>query len=314
MATILHHRRACSLQSRDSGQTSLPTLFSFLSNTHTHKHSIVEQLLARGYYTNLQQLIQTMYKLRNTKVTIIVHSMGGPVSLYFLTRVINQEWKDKYINSYIALAGAWSGGNAIVADLVSGPFEITPLEMAVGIQELRDLYRTLPGFYLLLPLAAVWNDTVLVVTPSRNYTANDYQQLFADAGYTQGYTQFTEIDTQRPAPNVPTYCFYGLGVDTPMTFVYNDSFPSTQPTVIFGDGDNAVNRPSSEICLQWANSGYPFNRTVFQGVNHSAILTDVSVLQAIENVVTLSVNGALPLQIVKAVYIVMTLIFVLIMC
>ena len=255
-----------------------------------------------------------MYELQNTKVTIVVHSMGGPVSLYFLTRVVNQEWKDKYINSYIALAGAWSGGNAIVASLVSGPFQITPLEMAIGIPELRDLYRTWPSFYLLLPRAAAWNDTVLVVTPSQNYTANDYQQLFADAGYPQGYTQFTEIDMQRPAPNVSTYCFYGLGVDTPMTFVYNDSFPITQPTVMVGDGDNAVNRPSSEICLQWANSGYPFNRTVFQGVNHSAILTDASVLQAIESVVTLSVNGAPPLPTVKAMYIVMTLIFVAFSC
>ena len=250
----------------------------------------------------------------NRKVTIVVHSMGGPVSLYFLTRVVSQEWKDTYIHSYIALAGAWSGGNEILANLVSGPYRNDTLERQVGAQELRDLYRILPSWYLLLPRAAAWNDTVLVVTPSRNYTANDYQQLFADAGYPQGYTQFTEIDMQRPAPNVPTYCFYGLGVETPMTFVYDDGFPNSPPTVIPGDGDNAVNRPSSEICLQWANSVYPFNRTVFQGVGHTAILTDASVLQAIEDIVTMSVNGALPLPRARAMYIIMTLIFVAFSC
>ena len=242
----------------------------------------------------------------NTKVTIVVHSMGGPVSLYFLTRIVNQEWKDTYIHSYIPLAGAWSGGNAILPSLLSGPISNTDLDMAVGIQELRDLYRTFPSFYLLLPRAVAWNDTVLVITPTRNYTANDYQQLFADAGYPQGYTQFTEIDMQRPAPNVPTYCFYGIGVLTPMTVIYDDGFPNTQPTMIIpGDGDNAVNKPSSEICLQWANSGYPFNRTVFQGVDHGAILTDVSVLQAIGSIVGAPVNpinGALPLATVNMLY------------
>ena len=244
----------------------------------------------------------------NRKVTIVIHSMGGPVSLYFLTRVVSQEWKDTHIHSYIALAGAWSGGNAVLASVISGPYANGILEQQVGVEELRDLYRTLPSFYLLFPRAAAWNDTVLIVTPSRNYTANDYQQLFSDAGYPLGYTQFTEIDMLRPAPNVPIYCFYGLGVDTPMTFVYNDNFPNSPPTVIPGDGDNAVNRPSSEICLQWANSGYPFNRTVFQGVNHRAIVTDPAVLQAIESIVM--IGGALPMPRVKAMYYVLALIFV----
>ena len=244
----------------------------------------------------------------NRKVTIVIHSMGGPVSLYFLTRVVSQEWKDTYIHSYVTLAGAWSGGNAALAFVISGPYINGILEQQVGVEELRDLYRTLPSFYLLFPRAAVWNDTVLIVTPSRNYTANDYQQLFSDAGYPLGYTQFTEIDMLRSAPNVPTYCFYGLGVDTPMTFVYDDNFPNSTPTVIPGDGDNAVNRPSSEICLQWANSGYPFNRTIFQGVNHSAIVTDPAVLQAIESIVT--IGGALPMPRVKIMYFVLALIFV----
>ena len=247
----------------------------------------------------------------NRKVTIVVHSMGGPVSLYFLTRVVSQEWKDTYIHSYVTLAGAWSGGNEILATLVSGPTTNGIIQRQIGVDELRNLSRTFPSYYLLIPRAAVWNDTVLVVTPSRNYTANDYQQLFADAGYPQGYTQFTEIDMLRPAPNVPTYCFYGLGVDTPMTFIYDDGFPNSQPTVISGDGDDSVNRPSSEICLQWANSGYPFNRTIFQGVDHTAILTDASVLRAIEDIVTIdgSVNGALPLSSVKVMYCALMVIF-----
>ena len=220
----------------------------------------------------------------NKKVTVVVHSMGGPVSLYFLTRIVSQQWKDTYIHSYVTLAGAWAGGNAIIAGLISGTGLI---ESPIGVEAIRDLYRSWASYYLLLPSAATLNDTVLVITPSRNYTANNYRELFNDIGYPQGYTQFTELDMERPAPNVPTYCFYGLGVNTPMTFVYDKDFPNSQPTILPGDGDDAVNRPSSEICLQWAqaNGGYTFNSTVLPCVNHTAILTDASVLQAIGSIV-----------------------------
>ena len=71
------------------------------------------QLKQRGYYANLKQLVETMYEQNNnTKVTLVVHSMGGPVSLYFLANMVNQQWKDQYIHSYVTLAGAWNGANS----------------------------------------------------------------------------------------------------------------------------------------------------------------------------------------------------------
>ena len=179
----------------------------------------VARCLGSCHSAGIKQLIQTMFDQNgNTRVTLVVHSMGGPVSLYFLTRIVNQEWKDAYIHSYIPLAGAWSGGNAIISNLLSGPPETSGFfEMHVGSLELRSLYRTFPSLYLLLARESVWNDTVLVVTPIQNYTARDFEQLFAEAGYPQGYIQFSEIDMEFPTPNVSTYCFYGLGVPTPMS-------------------------------------------------------------------------------------------------
>lgn len=44
----------------------------------------------------------------NEPVTLIAHSMGGPMSLIFLQRQ-TQKWKDKYINSLISLAAVWGG-------------------------------------------------------------------------------------------------------------------------------------------------------------------------------------------------------------
>ncbi len=53
------------------------------------------------------KLLKSLNENKNdeTKMTLMAHSMGGLVSLHFLTGIseIPQEWKDKYI-------GAWDGG------------------------------------------------------------------------------------------------------------------------------------------------------------------------------------------------------------
>ena len=118
-----------------------------------------------------------------------------------------------------------------------------------------------------------------------NYTASDYQQLFTDAGYPQGYVQSSTQYSNFVPPNVPTYCIYGLGIPTPETFVYDEGFPDTQPSILFGDGDGVVNKQSLEVCALWANSSYPFNRTVFPGLTHFTITTDLTVLRIIGEVV-----------------------------
>ena len=223
----------------------------------------------------------------NTKVTLVVISMGGPVSLYFLTQVVNQEWKDMYIHSYIGLAAVWSGSSAILTSVLTPPptgtFLVYPIQASV--QDLLSMYRSFASPHWLVPRASAFQDITIVSTPTQNYTSNDYQQLFTDAEYPQGYTQISQNDLNFPAPNVSTYCFYGLGFPTPLTFVYDDGFPNTQPTVVFGDGDVSANKESLEVCLRWANSGYPFNRTVFPGVDHVNIISNEAVLQAMGQIV-----------------------------
>ena len=166
--------------------------------------------------------------------------------------------------------------------MVTGPPLIFQALSFIGS---RSLFHNFSSTYYLFPRASVWNDTILVSTPTRNYTANDYQQLFTDAGYPQRYTQLSAFSVEYSAPNVPTYCFYGLGFPTPMSIVYGPGFPDALPTFINGDGDNTLNKESLEVCLRWANSSYPFNRTVFQDIDHLAIVTDETVLQTIGSIV-----------------------------
>jgi len=44
----------------------------------------------------------------NIPVTLLAHSMGGPMTLIMLQRQ-SQKWKDKYINSLITLSAVWAG-------------------------------------------------------------------------------------------------------------------------------------------------------------------------------------------------------------
>ena len=129
-------------------------------------------------------MIEDMYKTNgNTKVTLVVHSMGGLVSLHFLTGFsgINQAWKDKYIHAYVTLSAAWSGGAATVQSVVSGYHGISDLLLfAYGLISnfIVPIGRTFESIPWLFPKASVFGNDVLISTPSKQYTANDYEQLF----------------------------------------------------------------------------------------------------------------------------------------
>lgn len=57
----------------------------------------------------MKTLVEETYVLAgNQSVTLVVHSMGGPMSLVFLQQMPDS-WKDRYIARIISLAGAWAG-------------------------------------------------------------------------------------------------------------------------------------------------------------------------------------------------------------
>ncbi len=220
--------------------------------------------------------------------------MGGLVSLHFLTGFdgVNQAWKNKYIHAYIPLSAAWSGGVASLQAVISGKSIGGFFAFANGLinKFLVPIGRTLESIPWLTPKSSVFGNKVLVSTPSRQYTANDYEELFGKIGYTNGYRFFQGVQSlvpNYPNPNVQTYCYYGTNVPTPSKFIYTKDFRQgvstigLTPTVVNGDGDGTVNIESSVVCHKW--SGVVVKP--FSGVNHGGIVTNKAVLDDIASIV-----------------------------
>ena len=133
-----------------------------------------------SYYSGLKKLVEEMYAANGmTRVTLIAHSMGGPVSLYFLNNIVNQTWKDTYIHAYIPVAAAWDGAVVALEMILSGSVSkwfnfLIPRSLR---KTLRDTARSFQGLFWLLPSARVFGNTTLVQVGTKRYTANDFEDL-----------------------------------------------------------------------------------------------------------------------------------------
>ena len=211
------------------------------------------------------------------------------MSLYFLNEVVTQEWKDKYIKVYIPLSGAFAGASEPVEAVVSG---LSPLSIYLPQKSLfSKIERSLESLYWLMPRAEIFEDQVLVQTQDANYTALAYEPMFTTfANYPLGWTKYmptSSINAGYIYPGVPTHCFYGSDVPTPLTYMYSSNDPTQEPTVVMGSGDGTVNKVSLEVCLRWANgtNSTGFQSRTFPGVIHIDMVKNTEVLNAIGEIV-----------------------------
>ena len=227
-----------------------------------------------------------MYNQNNgAPVALVVHSMGAPITLYFLNEVVNQTWKDKYIKVYIPLSGAFAGGSFALEAVVSGRASDTFDALNISLLE---LHRSSESYYWMMPRDEIFGDQILVQTPDANYTASDYQQMFTTfANYPLGWTKYNATSTINAGykyPGVPTHCFYASNLSTPLTYMYSSDRPHKEPKVLNGSGDDTVNKASLEVCLRWANiTGFKYR--AFPGVKHIDMVKNTEVLNAIGEIV-----------------------------
>ncbi|KAG7201541.1 hypothetical protein KM043_004292 [Ampulex compressa] len=239
------------------------------------------------FFVKLKVLVEETYLMNNnTPVTLIAHSMGGPMSLIFLQRQ-SLKWKQKYINTLITLAGVWGGSvKALKVFAIGDDLGAYLLREST----LKDEQITSPSLGWLLPSRLFWKDTeILVQSESKNYTLSDLQQYLVDINVPNGWEFRKDNEKYQlnfAAPNVEVHCLYGKGVDTVERLYYK---PGTTidgyPQLIPGDGDGTVNLRSLEGCLHWQNKQkQKVHSQAFPHLNHMDILRNENVLEYVKNI------------------------------
>ncbi|XP_033191455.1 lysosomal phospholipase A and acyltransferase [Bombus vancouverensis nearcticus] len=237
------------------------------------------------FFNRLKDLVEETYNNNNqVPVTLLAHSMGGPMSLIFLQRQ-SQKWKDKYINCLITLSAVWGGSvKALKVFAVGDDLGAYLLRQSI----LKDEQITSPSLGWLLPSRLFWKDTeILVQSEQKNYTLLTLQDYLIDINVPNGWEFRKDNEKYQldfTAPEVEVHCLYGSGIDTVEKLYYKPGISiEGTPQLIPGDGDGTVNLRSLEGCKYWqGKQKRKVYSQVFPGVNHMEILNNSSVLNYIK--------------------------------
>jgi len=231
------------------------------------------------YYLKLRLLVEETFKWNGENpVVLISHSMGCKVTLSFL-QAMSKAWKQKYIRSWIPIAGVFGGSLDEIKLFASGSNEGIPFVNALTIREEQRSYES---NYWMFPLPDAFGQRIIAQTSSRNYSASHYSDFFKDIDLKSGIRQYegARNRTVMKFPGVRTHHIFGDGVATPMKFAWgNDTFQSPPTEVSFSaKGDGTV-----QLCsLQYANKMWSknvlYSHRKYRGCSHTGILEDDGVL------------------------------------
>ncbi|XP_044289910.1 phosphatidylcholine-sterol acyltransferase isoform X2 [Varanus komodoensis] len=246
------------------------------------------------YFQNLRDLIEEMHAAYQKPVFLIGHSLGSLNILYFLLQQ-SQAWKDQFIKGFISMGAPWGGAVKSMRILASGDNQGIPIVSSIKLREEKRMATTSPWMF---PTTMAWPEThIFISTPSHNYTYQDYERYFADVKYEDGWYMWSDIkDLLKglPPPGVEVHCLYGTGLPTPETYIYDDGFPYEDPLdIVYGDGDDTVNRRSMELCAQWQSQQKEKVHVLeLPGMDHLNMVFDNRTLTHINEILLRSLENA----------------------
>lgn len=237
-----------------------------------------EYMLPGGSFSRLKQMIEATVERTGKKVVVASMSMGGPMFALFCSRYVDEAWKAAHIDSFFSLSGSYGGSSSPLFSLLTGSWaKLIPWWLRPSV---ISLARSMGSPVWQSPSADVYgHDRVVVRTPSRNYTVDQIGDALDDAGATRAsyfWEQFRDMNgPSRVAPNVTTYCLFGVSMPTPDNIVMSAELdnPSAQGHFTWGDGDGTVLTPGLEACHAFGqHQDMPVRQFRFPGAPHSELL------------------------------------------
>ena len=232
------------------------------------------------FIRNLKQLIEFTYnRNENQSVHLISHSTGGSMVLFFLSQQ-SQQWKGRFIQTWISLSGNLAGEVDNFEDILRG--FVSPMIP-------KEILQTWDFYAWRLPEPFVFGSKrLLIQTTRKNYTSFDIQQFLIDINATdlaQIYPQTASILGDLPAPNVDTYCFYGVNVSTPIAYRIDEK---NRLETIHGWGDGEQDDTTNMSCQLWNETMSDKYRLICKGfdrISHTRLVGNDQVLNEIDRVI-----------------------------
>jgi len=198
------------------------------------------------FFAKFEKLIEETYERSGgRRVILLCHSMGSPMTLYFLNQR-PRAWKDKYVRAMITLAGVWGGTVRAMKVFAVGEcgkcgafcrFPVAGDNLGAWIVSQNSLMveqRSNPSLAWLMPSDKLWKAdevllqvrkhqrinnplNILFQSPELNATVKDFESFYSMLGHAEAYQM--RLDVQHlvrdlKAPEVDVHCAHGSGVAT----------------------------------------------------------------------------------------------------
>lgn len=141
--------------------------------SRVHKSSLIDE--QQNWFKKLKATTEYAYTINDeTKVTFIVHSLGGKMILHFLQRM-PQSWKDQYVNRVISLNGAFGGSIKSLLAVSTGYNMDSSL---VSSAKMKEVQSTLSSVAWLMPSDKFWGpNEVLATIGQTEYTVQNIDHI-----------------------------------------------------------------------------------------------------------------------------------------
>ncbi|CRH00844.1 phosphatidylcholine-sterol acyltransferase, putative [Plasmodium relictum] len=148
----------------------------FISNGYINGESIIgapydwRYPLYQQKYDILKAHIEYNYEMRNKKkVNLIGHSFGGLFINFFLSRVVDDEWKDKYLNSVIYINSPFKGSFKTIRALLHGnrdfiSFSISKIvKLSISEGMMKAIGNSIGSLFDLIPYREYFEHDQIVI-------------------------------------------------------------------------------------------------------------------------------------------------------
>lgn len=268
-----------------------------------------------------KKLLEVTYSMNNNKPAIVIcHGVGCLYVHHFLTNMdeqqssgesqLNQQqaprtkrspenvetdFKAKYVKAMIAITVPWGGYFNGLYSYLNHDNE----QLFKSYPIIKAVERTFSSTSYLLPTMDVFGKDALIQTQFRNYTSNDYKDVFLGLGYPNAFNMYIDglkYSSKLDHPMIDTFVISGLGYKTMESIVYKTAidlsdtknlYKRCRRRIIYGNGDGIVNLKSARRVLLWQNDphGYKFTYTEFLA-KHDDILKNTHAISHILNIVS----------------------------